>query len=325
MKYRRIFLMLLLLVWAGEAAAEGTSVVYRLKWVANMSTVGDYYALSHGYFREHSLDVAIKPGGPERDAIRELELGHAHFGVASADQVIRALAKGAPVVVVAQLFQVNPLQWIYRADRLSINGLADLKGRRLGVTFGKNDEIIMRTLLARAGIDDRQVKLYSVRLDYAPFFSGAVDLWPVYVNTQGIEIGQRMRASGEEIRFMDPSQYGVRFVANSVVTSEEMVKRRPELVRRFVGALLKGWRQAMDPENRTRAMAVVRSYDRDTADQVLRLQLRATRELIQPSPGHVIGAIDRRAWRQTEDIMLQHRQITRPVGVIGHLNVEMVP
>jgi NitT/TauT family transport system substrate-binding protein len=325
MKYRSIVLMFLLLVWAGEAAAEGTSVVYRLKWVANMSTVGDYYALSHGYFREQSLDVAIKPGGPERDAIRELEMGHAHFGVASADQVIRALAKGAPVVVVAQLFQVNPLQWIYRADRLSIKGLADLKGRRLGVTFGKNDEIIMRTLLARAGIDERQVKLFSVRLDYAPFFSGAVDLWPVYVNTQGIEIGQRMRASGETIRFMDPNQYGVRFVANSVVTSEEMIKRRPEHVRRFVGALLKGWRQAMDPENSTRAMAVVRSYDRDTADQVLQLQLRATRELIQPSPSHVIGAIDQRAWQQTEDIMLQHQQIARPVKVIGHLNVEVVP
>ena len=325
MKYRSIVLILLLLVWAGEAVAEMTSVVYRLKWVANMSTVGDYYALSHGYFQEHSLEVAIKPGGPERDAIRELELGHAHFGVASADQVIRALAKGAPVVVVAQLFQVNPLQWIYRADRLSINGLADLKGRRLGVTFGKNDEIIMRTLLSRAGIDDRQVKFYSVRLDYAPFFSGAVDLWPVYVNTQGIEISQRMRASGEEIRFMDPNQFGVRFVANSVVTSEEMIKRRPELVRRFVGALLKGWRQAMDPENSTRAMAVVRSYDRDTADQVLQLQLRATRELIQPSPGHVIGAIDRKAWQQTEDIMLQHQQIAQPVRVIGHLNVEMAP
>ncbi len=53
-------------------------------------------------------------GDPERDAIRELELGNATFGVASADQVIRARAKGAPVVVIAQLFQINPLQWIYR-------------------------------------------------------------------------------------------------------------------------------------------------------------------------------------------------------------------
>jgi NitT/TauT family transport system substrate-binding protein len=300
-------------------------VVYRLKWLANMSTVGDYYALSHGDFQAQSLDVTIKPGGPERDAIRELELGYAQFGVASADQVIRALARGAHVVVVAQLFQVNPLRWIYRADRLSIHGPADLKGLRIGVTFGKNDEIIMRTLLARGHIDIRQVQLFSVRLDYTPFFKGDVDLWPVYLNTQGIEIGEKMRAAGEEIRFMDPDRYGVRFVANSVITSEKMMERRPELVRRFVGALLKGWHEAMQPANSAQAVAVVRSYDRDTTDTVLEQQLRATRELVEPSHRQKIGAIDRSAWAQTEAMMLQNRQITQPVKVVEHLVPGMVP
>lgn len=324
MKYSWVLLLLLWPVCSADAAAGADSVVYRLKWLANMSTVGDYYALSHGYFREQTLDVTIKPGGPERDAIRELELGHAQFGVASADQVIRALAKGAPVVVVAQLFQINPLQWIYRGDRLAIHEVADLKGLRLGVTFGKNDEIIMRTLLARAGIDEREVEFHSVRLDYTPFFKGLVDLWPVYINTQGIEIGDRMRASGEKIRFMDPSRFGVRFVANSVVTSKEMMERHPEVVRRFAGALLKGWRQAMDPENSAQAVAVVRSYDRDTTDQILERQLRATRALIRPSNRQGIGVIDRNAWQQTEEMMLQHRQISQPVGVVGYLNLEMM-
>jgi NitT/TauT family transport system substrate-binding protein len=325
MKYRIAMWLLLSMVWATGAAAQGVPVVYRLKWLANMSTVGDYYALSHGYFQAQSLDVTIKPGGPERDAIRELELGHAQFGVASADQVIRALARGAHVAVVAQLFQVNPLRWIYRSDRRTIDGPADLKGLRIGVTFGKNDEIIMRTLLARAHIDIGQVKLYSVRLDYTPFFKGEVDLWPVYLNTQGIEIGERMRASGEQIRFMDPDRYGVRFVANSVVTSEKMMERRPELVRRFVGALLQGWHQAMQPANGTQAVAVVRAYDRDTAATVLEHQLRATRELIEPSPRQKIGAIDRSAWEQTEAMMLQHRQIAQPVRVVDHLVPGMVP
>ncbi len=322
---RAILLLVLFLVCAGEASADSAAVTYRLKWLANMSTVGDYYALSQGFFEEQKLDVTIKPGGPERDAIRELELGYAHFGVASADQVIRALAKGAPVVVVAQLFQVNPLQWIYRADRVSLKRLEDLKGMRLGVTFGKNDEIIMRTLLASARIEERQVQLYSVRLDYTPFFEGTVDLWPVYVNTQGIELRLKMNASGEQVRFLDPNQYGVRFVANSVVTSEKLIEQHPRMVRRFVLALLKGWRQAMMPQNSTRAIAVVRSYDRDTAHGVLEQQLQATRRLVQPSPGQVVGAIDVAAWQQTETMMLQHQQINRPVEVAGHLNVDMVP
>lgn len=306
-------------LWGTEALASDTALVYRLKWLKNMSTVGDLYAGEHGFFRAQGLDVTIKPGGPERDPIRELELGNAHFGVASADQVIRALDKGAPIVVVAQLFQVNPLQWIYRHDRISIERLTDLKGRRIGVTFGKNDEIIMRTLLARAQIKENQVKLSSVRLDYTPFYKGLVDLWPVYINTQGVEIGGKLRASGERIRFFNPADFGVRFVANSVVTSEKMIKSHPATVKRFVCALLQGWDEAMKPANRNLSVAVVRRYDRDSDMEILEQQLQATRKLSHPTSRSVAGTIDRDAWQETEDIMLAHKQISKPVFVVKRL------
>lgn len=310
-----------LLVWPYPwgAACGDQQVVYRLKWLPNMSTVGDLYADAYGLFKAKGLSVAIKPGGPERDAIRELELGQADFGVASADQVIRALEKGAPVVVIAQLFQKNPLQWIYYKDRVTIKSLADLAGKRLGVTFGKNDEIIMRTLLARARLDLDQVELFSVRLDYTPFYKGGVDLWPVYINTQGVEIGGRLTAAGEHIGFFDPGDHGVRFVANSVVTSKGMLSRRPELVKRFMKALLDGWRQSLDPDNTEKALSAVRRYDKDTARDVLMAQLNATRGLIWPTQTVTVGAIDMPAWQQTERIMLTHGQIAKPVAILSRL------
>ena len=124
-------------------------LAYPLLWVA-----GDLYALEEGFFAAEGLAVEVKAGGPERDAIKELELGYAKFGVASADQVIRACAKGAKVVVLAQLFQINPLQWIYRPDAVKLESLADLKGQTIGVTFGGNDETIMKTLLALGQIKE---------------------------------------------------------------------------------------------------------------------------------------------------------------------------
>ena len=304
-------------VW-GNAWAE-TQIAYRLKWIRNMSTVGEIYADVHGVFREHGLDVVVKPGGPEIDAIRELELGQADFGVASADQVIRAAAKGSPVVVIAQLFQVNPLQWIYRPDRSNVRQLQDLIGKTLGVTFGKNDEIIMRTLLAKALIREDQVRLFSVRLDYTPFFKGTVDLWPVYINTQGVELSQRLAAAGEKIAFFDPNAHGVRFVANSVVTTRSMLDRSPDMVRRFRRALLAGWRQALDPANAEKAVRAVRKFDVDTKIDILSEQLVLTRKLILPDNRAVLGAIDHNAWRQTESMMRIHKQIARPVDIGSRL------
>lgn len=298
------------------AAATGAEkLTYRLKWLFNTSVVGDLYADVRKEFAAAGLDVTVKPGGPERDAIKELELGQAQFGVASADQVIRAMAKGSPVVVIAQLFQINPLQWIYRQADPPITRLEDLRGRTIGITYGGNDETIMRTILAKAGLTEQDVRLFSVRYDYTPFYQKKVDIWPVYRNTQGIFIGQKMMDGGEPVQFFIPSDYGIQFVANSVVTSRQMAEERPETVRQFLTALLKGWEEALDPAKSSLVVEMLQEFDKDTPRKQLVEQLEITRRLVKPQSGVAIGVIDRDAWIQTEKIMYDQKQIVKPVHV----------
>ncbi|MBR9986860.1 MAG: ABC transporter substrate-binding protein [Desulfosarcina sp.] len=310
---------------SADPALAKEKIAYRLKWLINASTAGDVFALDHGFFSEQGMDVAVKAGGPERDAVRELELGYAQFGVASADQVIRALAKGASVVVLAQLFQVNPLQWIYRADDFSLTRIQDLAGRTVGITYGGNDATIMRALLATVGMDEHQVRLASVRYDYTPFFQNQVTIWPVYRNTQGIFLSDKLAAGGERVAFFDPSEHGVRFVANSVVTSTQMMDHHPQRVGRFTRALLAGWQAAMAPANESAVIRAVAKYDRDTSEAVMRRQLTATRQMIQPDPDIPIGHIDATAWQQTEQIMIRQGLISGPVNVIGRLRRHHAP
>ncbi|MEN8244981.1 MAG: ABC transporter substrate-binding protein [Thermodesulfobacteriota bacterium] len=323
MKKRWVFLLFVLfsvvipILGNSLFAAESGDVqlTYRLKWLFNASVLGDLYAREMGIFEKAGLDVTIKEGGPERDAIRELELGYADFGVASADQVIRARAKGSPVVVLAQLFQVNPLQWIYRTDLFTISRVQDLKGKIVGVTFGGNDETIMWTLLASGGMSERDINIHSVRYDLTPFYRGKADLWPVYVNSQGPIISQKLSQEGERVAFFNPSDYGVRFVANSVVTSERMVRENPDMARRFVRALLKGWEAGFNPDNSKAALTMLARFDKNTPRPILEKQLAMTRELVKPSAAISIGAFDVGAWKQTEAIMLQQKLIKTPVNV----------
>ena len=288
---------------------------YRLKWLFNASVAGDILAEDQNLFSGEGLDVKVKAGGPERDAIRELEMGYAAFGVASADQVIRARAKGAPVVVIAQLFQVNPLQWISKTNKPAINTVEDLRGRTVGITYGGNDETIMKTLLARAGIKENELTLSSVRYDYTPFYMDKIEVWPVYKNAQGIIIGEKLRKEGEDIRFFNPGDHGVQFVANSVVTSEKMLKNNPDTVARFKKALLKGWHMAMDPANQDMALAVLEKYNKNTPRALQEKQLTATRDLVWPDRTKDIGRIDVKAWQQTEQIMLEQGLIKSTVKI----------
>jgi len=291
----------------------------RLKWLYNVSSVGDLYADDQGYFARHGLKVNVKPGGPERDALKELELGHAQFGVASADQVFRAVAKGAPIVVLAQLFQVNPLNWIYRPDQTSFSGPADWKGKTIGVTFGGNDETIMRALLARYGIAENEVNLFSVRYDYTPFYEGRVAFWPLYLNAEGVVIGAKLSQAGETYAFVSPDALGIRFVANSVVTTREMLEKRPDTVKRFLAALLQGWQDALNPLNEDKAVQVLLQMDRETPAAVVRRQLAVTRELMLPAAAAAFGQIDRDAWRQTAQIMAAQQLIPAHVNVASVL------
>ncbi len=290
-------------------------VTYRLKWLLNTSVVGDLYAEVHGFFAAQGLRVTIKEGGPERDAIKELELGHAQFGVASGDQVIRALSKGSPIVVIGQLFHKNPLQWIYRPERTSLNNVQDLKGKTIGVTYGGNDETIMRALLAKYRIREDEVSLFSVRYDYTPFYRGQVALWPVYQNAEGVVIGEKLRKGGEQVRFLDPDAWGVRFVANSVITTEQFLNQHPQIVKRFRQALLEGWRQAMDRRNVEKAIETIRAFDRETPARIIRKQLASTRTLVKPAQDNEIGWVDVDAWVETERIMLEQSLIPHPVFV----------
>lgn len=309
------FLLLMTTLLVANNARANDKVVYRLKWLRNVSVVGALYAETNHLFEKAGLDVEVKPGGPERDAIRELELGHADFGEASADQVLRARIKGSPVVVIAQLFQVNPLQWMYRPENMKIESLADLKGKVIGVTFGGNDETIMRTLLAEAGLNESDVKLFSVRYDYTPFYRRQVQLWPVYRNAQGPLITAQLNKEGERIAFFNPADFGVKFVANSVVIHSRTLTEKPDLVRRFLDALLSGWQQALDPKNENETLAILQKYDPDTPSAIQKQQLKITRELVQPQPSKAIGTIDQDAWAQTQQIMYKQKLLPQEIDL----------
>lgn len=307
------------LIISSTANAQET-LNYRLKWLFNSSVAGDIYADQKGYFTKAGLKVNVKEGGPEKDAIKELELGQADFGVASADQVIRALDKGADVVVIAQIFQVNPMQWIYRSDLPKITTLEQLKGQKIGYTFGGNDETIMRTLLAKADLTPKDIKLTGARFDFTPFLTKKVDIWPVYRNSQGVILEDKLNKNGEQVQFFNPAAFGVNFVANSIVTSRKMWDIHQPTVKKFQVALMEAWAASMDPANEADVLAQIAKVDKGNNADIRQQQLKVTRDLVMPqTQSHKMGVIDVDSWEQTELIMLKNKQIKKAVNVVEHI------
>jgi NitT/TauT family transport system substrate-binding protein len=169
--------------------------------------------------------------------------------------------------------------------------------------------------MAKGGITENDVKIFSVRYDYTPFYQKKVDIWPVYRNSQAPILEKKLNASGEKVAFFNPAAFGVKFVANSVVTSEKMLKEHPDVVDRFTKALLQGWEKALDPSNESNTLKTLKEFDKDTPPDIMQQQLSITRSLIRPFKDTRIGTFDVEAWKQTERIMLDQNQIPKPVAV----------
>jgi NitT/TauT family transport system substrate-binding protein len=132
-------------------------------------------------------------------------------------------------------------------------------------------------------------------------------------------LADRLAREGETVRFLNPADFGVDFVANSIVTSGSMAADHPDQVKRFLSALLAAWEAAMDPANQKAVLAAVKKFDTGTQGQVQAAQLDVTRNLVKPEPTIPVGRIQTAAWSQTEAIMLDQGLIKTPVHVISRL------
>jgi len=314
---------------------ENTTLTYRLKWLANTGFVGDLYADNYGLYTEEGLDVLVEPGGPENNPIRGLGTGRVEFGVASSDQVIRALARTdtansnqRELVVIAQIYHQNPVRWIHRSTSVMVDDSSDLEKYSIGVTAGDTDETILRALETKHKLN---LSTREVSYSYAPFFNESVELFPVYLNTQGVEIKRQMASSGIKTAFFNPIDYGVDIASNSIVTTARMIRENPDTVRAFLRATLKGWREALDKENLEKSVNVMVShtaFDKSKADSVrsvLRRKIKYTRNLVIPFNESSIGTIDTTAWKQAEEVMLEQGLIRQPVEIVDHINSSYLP
>jgi len=295
----------------GSKAFSGRKITYRLKWLYNASTAGDLWAKEKGLFKARGLLVQVKEGGAEQDAIEEIELGRAQFGVASADQVLRAISRGADVLVLAQIFQINPLQWIYMKSRVDLEGLNSIQLKKalqrltVGITYGGNDEAIFMALVKSLGLDPDRLHIYAITYDYTPFWRGQVDLWPCYRNTQGITLSEKMEAMNDRPGFLDPSLYGISFVANSLITSKKFAQRYPDTVEAFTKCIIDGWKQAISPNNRNEMATILSRYEKTLSIATILRQLEVTADLVTFHGQRPVGFIDKDAWTQTYKVMFQ--------------------
>ena len=239
----------------GEESGGGSSdlgdVTVQLSWIKNAEFAGEFMADSKGYYTDAGFSDVTLTAGP--GATESLVLsGEADFGLSNAVSTGQVIAEeDAPLKIIGTTYQKNPFTILSLADGGDIATPEDLVGKKIGVQAGPN-ETLFDALLEVNGIDPADVEKVPVEYDPSPLVNGDVDGFLAYVTNESIIV----ESEGNEVTNLLFAENGLPFVAESVITTDQVIAEEPDMVKAFLEAEIKGWKDACADLEAGAALAV---------------------------------------------------------------------
>ncbi|MEU6023901.1 ABC transporter substrate-binding protein [Micromonospora sp. NPDC047134] len=203
-----------------------------------------WVAKEKGYFKEAGFEVEIKPGQGTGSIIQTVVGGQAHFGPIDLTGGLLQLGNGeAKDFVAVAAIQQRTMAAIATVEGTGINTPKDLEGKKLADTPGSVVRNLFPTYARMAGIDHTKVTWVNGEAQtlMVTLGSGSVDgIGQFVVGQPTIEAVTKKKAVLLPYSNVMQDLYG-----NVLITSKQIASEKPEMVKRFTAALLRGLEDAL--------------------------------------------------------------------------------
>lgn len=272
-----------------------TEVTLAMGYIPNVQFAPYYVAVEKGYFAQEGIKLNFDYG-LESDLLKLVGTNQLQFVIGSGDQVILARSQGLPVVYVMNWYRKFPVAVFSLKD---IAKPQDLAGKKVGIPglFGAS-YIGWRALAYATGLDEKSVQLEPIGFTQAESVAtGKVDAAVGYAMNEPVQLRQQ----GLQPKVIRIADY-IDLVANGIVTNEQTIAQKPDLVRGMVRASLRGLQDTLkNPEEAfelTLKYAPEAGKQRDAQMAVLKESLAFWQS---ERPGHT----DPKTWEDSQKFMKQ--------------------
>ncbi|HYB74066.1 MAG TPA: ABC transporter substrate-binding protein [Candidatus Sulfotelmatobacter sp.] len=294
---------------AGPAAAQAlpkwrTGIVF----VKADSVFHQLIGKEKGFHQAYGLDVefVVLPG--DTDVMRSVVAGATESIEITPASPLTAIEKGAKLKIVASF--MPGLNYVLFSKR-DVKDLQDLYGRTVAVTAPNSfPELLLRTAMQRQGLDPTKVQLVQAGGDpdrVKALLGGKVD-----AAVAAIEFLHQVERADRKL-LVDFAEVLPQWTRNVVVTTDQIIKERPDHLRRFLLAKAKGVRYTLEHRDDTIAiMAKVSKQDPAEAAWVYDWFVR--KKLMQPN-GYVSPAALN--WMQELNVRLGRQSKVLPTEQVA--------
>jgi NitT/TauT family transport system substrate-binding protein len=225
--------------WTSPAAAQD-KVLFQLDWIPTGEHAAYFAGAAKGFFKEQGIDISLARGYGSGDTINKVAAGAAPFGVADLGGVLAARARqNVPVKSISAIYTHSPHS-LFVLKSSGITGFKGLEGKKIAVSAGNSHRLDFPEVARRAGTDPDKIvwvttdasamaaMMISKRADAAPFYS----IHHYYQN-------KAAKAAGEEIVVLPFVETGFAIYAATIISTDDIISKNPDLVKRFLAALQK--------------------------------------------------------------------------------------
>lgn len=298
-------------------------VVFALNWFPVGDHAAYWVALEKGYYREKGLEVELQNSKGSGDSIAKVDTGRADIGLADAAVVIPAVGRGAKVKVVGVVFDKTPLNiWVWKDG--PIKSPKDLEGKTLAAPPGDAQRQLFPAFARINGIDPGKVKWVSIEpaAKYVTLAEKRADAVADY--TTGLPFVEKAMGKGKAA--MIPwADYGFDMYSMSIIASEKTMKEKPRLLRDFLEASYRGWRDVMENPRIALEVFKKRVPEIDLSiiepNMLMGLQLMKTERYAKNG----IGWIDKAKMCQSVELINANMEIPRKVGCEEVFSTDFLP
>ncbi|MEX0819533.1 MAG: ABC transporter substrate-binding protein, partial [Pirellulaceae bacterium] len=208
-----------------------TPVSLMLNWYPEAEHGGYYAAVVHGYFQEAGLDVTIIPGGPNAPVVQQAARGAVDFGVTNADRIVLGRAQDAKLKALFAPLANSPRCLLVHED----SGIERFEQLQDVTMMMSREHAWAQFLINKLPLSG--VNIVPNTASLAPFLADP------RAAKQGYIISEPFIAKkqGANVRSLLVAEFGFNPYTSVLMTRDENVKQRPELVEKMLAASRRGW------------------------------------------------------------------------------------
>lgn len=212
-------------------AAPLVPIRYSFDFVPNGEDSPFYAALVQGYYRAQGLAVTIVKGINASDSTQWVAGGKVDLTYDAAGAAAQAITKGAPLKVLAVTIQRDPLGLVYRQSA-PLRRPTDLYGKTVAVPPGTDAALLWTAFAAHEHLDLSRIKVAnaSPTAEAGLLGQGKVAAFSAY----GYLFVPTVDKLGIPAGFMAYGDYGVPSMAETIVTTRQLLRDHPDWARKFL-------------------------------------------------------------------------------------------